>query len=812
MADQKKIVIIGGVAGGATAAARLRRLDEHARIILIERGADISFANCGLPYYIGEIIEKRESLFVTTPAAFNKRYNIDIRTKTEARRIDPVKKEVELYDSEKDATYIESYDKLILSPGASPIRPPIPGIEDPRIFTVRNIPDTDRIKKYIDEKKPTRAVVVGGGYIGLEMAENLHHAGLRVTICEKLEQVMMPLDFEMAALVHQHMRMRNIEFHLKDGISRFDTYPDHIEAVLESGKVIHTDMVIFSIGVRPEAELAKAAGLRLGETGGIWVDDYLRTSDEHIYAIGDAVEITHLVTKEKFLVRLAGPANKQGRIVADNIYDNKEKYEGSLGTGIVRVFDIVVGSTGANEKMLKKAGVPYRASLTHSPNHAGYYPGAVPVSIKLLFTPDEGKVLGAQVVGLDGVDKRVDVFATAIMSGATVADLEELDLAYAPPYGSAKDPVNIAGYVAHNILKNHVEAVYWSDVDRVCEDGKCFILDVRTPKECELGMIKGAVNIPVDELRNRLAEIPRDRRVLVYCQVGLRGYVAWRILKQHGFDARNLSGGYKTYEIVTGKQENDDVYEYDRITVSDEIIKVKPTAEEVKVKLDVDATGLQCPMPIIRLSEAIKDLKIGEAVKVTASDPGFLSDAPAWARQTGNELLEIKDEGGLYHATIVKRAYLTQAAMVPEGKTFIVSSDEIDKAIATFMLANTARSMGKDATLFFMFHGLNLIRNDLDFDAIHQATGELFRSLKPVPKSTGFKVSGLTKQETSAANVPRLEDLIKTAREGGVTFIACQMSLELMGLKIDDLLDGVHIGGISTYFDKANSANVNMFI
>jgi NADPH-dependent 2,4-dienoyl-CoA reductase/sulfur reductase-like enzyme/rhodanese-related sulfurtransferase len=576
MTEQKKIVIIGGVAGGATAAARLRRLDEQSQIILIERGAEISFANCGLPYYIGGIIQEREKLLVTTPSDFNNRYGIDIRTRTEAKSIEPENKEVELHNLETGETYRERYDKLILSPGASPLRPPIPGIDDSRIFTLRNIPDTDTIKKYIDQKKPKRAVVVGGGYIGLEMAESLHEAGLQVTICEKLDQVMMPLDFEMAALVHRHMQIRNIEFYLGDGISKFENHPDRIDAVLESGKIIPTDMVIFSIGVRPEVELAKQAGLKLGETGGIWVDEYLQTSHEDIYAIGDAIETTHLVTQEKFLVRLAGPANKQGRIVADNIYGNREHYKGSLGTGIVRVFDIAVGSTGANEKMLQKAGIPYRASLTHSANHAGYYPGAVPVSVKLLFSPDDGKVLGAQVIGLDGVDKRVDVFATAIMSGATVANLEELELAYAPPYGSAKDAVNIAGYVAHNILKGDVEPVYWNEIERLRDHEHYFILDDRTPKECESGMIKGAVNIPVDELRSRFTEIPRDRPVLVYCQVGLRGYVGCRILQQNGFKAVNLSGGYKTFEIATGKQANEDIYQYDRVTLKDEIIKVKP--------------------------------------------------------------------------------------------------------------------------------------------------------------------------------------------------------------------------------------------
>ncbi len=578
MAEQKKIVIIGGVAGGATAAARLRRLDEHSHIVLIERGADISFANCGLPYYIGGIIEERDKLLVTTPTALNNRYSIDIRTKTEARKIDTEQKSVELHHLKTGETYQESYDSLILSPGASPLRPPIPGIDDERVFTLRNIPDTDNIKQYIDEKQPKRAVVVGGGYIGLEMAESLHEAGLQVTICEKLDQVMMPLDFEMAALVHRHMQLKEIEFHLSDGISRFESQPDRVDAVLESGKVIPTDMVIFSIGVRPEVELATTADVKIGESGGIWVDEYLQTSHKDIYAIGDAIETTHLVTHEKFLVRLAGPANKQGRIAADNIYGRQEHYNGSLGTGIVRVFDFAVGSTGANEKMLKKAGMPYKASVTHSANHAGYYPGAVPVSVKVLFSPDDGKLLGAQVIGLHGVDKRVDVFATAIMAGMTVADLEELDLAYAPPYGSAKDVVNIAGYAAHNLLKGDVTAAYWDDVDNVCEAGKCCILDVRTLDEYTLGSLDRSLHIPVDELRDRLDELPKDQRILVYCQVGLRGYVACRILQQHGFDAVNLSGGYKTYEIATGKQANEDVYEYDQITLKDEIHKVKPSS------------------------------------------------------------------------------------------------------------------------------------------------------------------------------------------------------------------------------------------
>lgn len=551
----KKVVIIGGVAGGATAAARLRRLDEQAHIIVIERGEDISFANCGLPYYIGGIIQERGKLLVTTPPAMTDRYGLDIRVCTEARRIDPQKKEVELYDFRQETSYVETYDALILSPGASPIRPPIPGISDPRIFTLRTLPDTDAIKHYLDEKHPKHAVIVGGGYIGLEMAESLHHAGVKVTICEKLAQVMMPLDFEMAALVHQHIQTRNVELYLRDGVQRFDAASEHLRVYLESGKVLTTDMVIFSIGVRPEVELARAAGLKLGESGGIWVDEHLRASDPNIYAVGDAIETAHLVTREKFLARLAGPANKQGRIAADNICGHAETYDGSLATGIVRVFGLTVGSAGANERMLRNANILYKTALIHAGHHAGYYPGAEQITVKLLFSPVNGKLLGAQALGMDGVDKRIDVLATAMMMGATAADVERLELAYAPPYGSAKDPVNIAGYVARNILKGETTPIYWHEIADAAASPENFLLDVRTARECALGMIPGAMmNIPVDELRERLRELPKDKRIIIYCQVGVRGYVAERILRQRGFRACNLIGGYKIYQAAIGKQ------------------------------------------------------------------------------------------------------------------------------------------------------------------------------------------------------------------------------------------------------------------
>lgn len=543
-----KLVIIGGVAGGATAAARARRLNEKAGIVLFERGDYISFANCGLPYYIGGIIKKRESLLVTTAEAFRKRYRVDVRTNATVITIDRSNKYVLARNTRTGEEYTESYDKLILSPGAAAIRPPLDGINAENIFNLRDIPDTDRIKAYVDHEKPRSAVIVGGGFIGLEMAENLVLQGVKTTIVEKLEQVMPPLDPEMAGVLQAHLLEKGVTTVLRDGIQSIEKNGRKLAIRTEKGKNLECDMAILSVGVRPENQLAKDAGLEIGDTGGIIVDSSLRTSDPDIFAIGDAVEISEFITGMKTKIPLAGPANKQGRIVADNAMGRNSIYRGTLGTSIVRVIDLAVASTGLSEKILKRNGMNYIASYTHSGSHAGYYPGAEMLAIKLLFAPETGRILGAQIVGKDGVDKRIDVLATAIYGQMTVADLEQLELAYAPPFSSAKDPINIAGYVASNILKKDVENINWDQIDRI-DPEKEILLDLRTDTEIRnSGKIDGALQIPIDALRDRLDELDRNKTYIGYCAVGLRGYLAYRILTQNGFKAKNLSGGFRTYQ------------------------------------------------------------------------------------------------------------------------------------------------------------------------------------------------------------------------------------------------------------------------
>ncbi|MEQ8200579.1 MAG: FAD-dependent oxidoreductase [Syntrophomonadaceae bacterium] len=544
-----KVVIVGGVAGGASAAARLRRLDEEAQIVMLERGEYISFANCGLPYYVSGVIPKRSSLLVQTPKAMKRRFNIDVRTMSEVVGIFPAAKEVEVKNLTSGETYRESYDYLVLSPGASPIIPDIPGVKLPNVFTVRNVPDSDMVKGYIDARQPASAVVVGAGFIGLEMAEVLHARGVEVHILEAADQVMGPVDREMAAIVHQYLIKQGIKLHLNSQATAIEG-ADQAEAVrLADGSTIPTQMVVLGIGVRPETGLARQAGLALGSTGGIQVDEYLRTSDPFIYAAGDAIQVRDFVTGRDALVPMASPANRQGRMVADNICGRAIKYNGAQGTGIVKIIDLVCAVTGANAKVLKRQNIDFKSCIIHPFPHATYYPGGTQMTLKLLFTPDTGKVLGAQIVGYEGVDKRIDVVATAIRAGMTVFDLQELELAYAPPFSSAKDPVNMAAYTAGNIINGDVEAVDWLDVPELKEKG-VFLLDVRTESEVERGPIEGAINIPLDELRSRLDEIPQDTVVAASCHVGLRSYIATRLLRQHGKNVKNISGGYKLYQTL----------------------------------------------------------------------------------------------------------------------------------------------------------------------------------------------------------------------------------------------------------------------
>ncbi len=548
----RKVCIVGGVAGGASCATRLRRLDEGAEILLFERGDYVSFANCGLPYHIGGVIPKRDALLVATPTLLKQRFRIDLRIGHEVVRIDRDRKEIEVKDLTSGRTYREKYDALVLSPGAEPVKPAFPGADLPGVFTLRTIPDMDAIIRWIDERKARQAVVIGGGYIGLETAENLRHRGLEVSIVEQMNQVMATLDCEMAALVQAHLREKGVGLYLGEQVRSIGQKEGRL-VVQTAGRELPADLVLVAVGVRPDTRLASEAGLELGPTGGIRVDEYLRTSDPDIYAVGDAIEVTHFVSGTPVVVPLAGPANRQGRLVADNICGRGIAYRNTQGTSVFKVFDLTAGSTGLNERVLARHRRPFQRVIVHPFSHATYYPGATQMSIKLLFDPADGKILGAQAVGREGVDKRIDVLATALRAGMTVFDLEHLELAYAPPYSSAKDPVNIAGFAASNILRGDVEVAAWDEVPPLQQEG-AVVLDVRTAAEVEQGKIPGALHIPLDNLRERLGELPRDRKIVVYCGVGLRSYIACRILKAAGFaGVYNMSGGWRTYRAATAK-------------------------------------------------------------------------------------------------------------------------------------------------------------------------------------------------------------------------------------------------------------------
>lgn len=646
----KKVIIVGGVAGGATAAAKLRRISEDVEIIMVERGEYVSFANCGLPYYIGETIKNRNKLLVQTVKGLSTRFHMDIRNLSEVTSIDPINKKVMIKNLQNDEIYEETYDKLLLSPGAKPNVPSIPGLdENQSLFTLRNIPDTDRIKAYVDEQKPQKAVVIGGGFIGIEMAENLVDRGIEVAIIQVSNQILAPLDFEMASIVHQHLKDKGINLILENSVQSFSSQGKKV--ILMDGTELDTDMTILSIGVRPENELAKTAGLQLGERGGIIVNEYLQTSNEDIYAVGDAVEVVDYISGAKAMIPLAGPANRQGRIAANNIMGKREKYQGTLGTSIVKVFDLTVASTGNNEKTLKRLGVPYEVVHIHPSSHAGYYPGAAPISLKLIFDKETGRIFGVQAVGADGVDKRIDVIATAIKGGLTVEDLTNLELSYAPPYSSAKDPVNMAGYVATNLLEGELEHIQWHEVDEIVAAGG-LLIDVREASEREFGYIEGSVNIRLDDLRNRLDELPKDETIYVSCQVGLRGYLASRILKNHGLQVKNVDGGWKTYSSVYGTniKRNVETSTNDR---GETVVKgLKKTTEVPSVKLDV--TGFTCPIPVDELKKGMDSLASGQVIEVQATERGSLSDIPAWAKNSGHEILNMEQSDKIVTIQIKK--------------------------------------------------------------------------------------------------------------------------------------------------------------
>lgn len=676
-----RYIIIGGVAGGATAAARIRRLTEKAEIILIEKGAYISYANCGLPYYIGGVIADRDRLFVQTPESFGRRFNIDVRTLSEVIAIDPSSRQVTVRTAD-GSRYVEPYDKLLLSPGASPVVPPLPGIDSEGIFTLRNVADTDRIKSYMTDHDVKRAVIVGGGFIGLEMAENLMHAGAQVAVVEMANQVMAPIDYSMASLVHEHLQQQGVQLYLEQAVDAFSRHDGSLTVHFKSGVSLQADMVLLSIGVRAETRLAQAAGIRLGEMRGIWVDDYLQTSAQDVYAVGDAIEFPHPLTGKPWLNFLAGPANRQARIVADNmVMGNRVKYEGSIGTSIAKVFDLTVASTGLPAKRLKMMDIPYLSATIHSGAHAGYYPGSLQMDIKITFSPTDGKLYGAQIVGYDGVDKRIDQYALAIKTGATVADLTRLEHAYAPPFSSAKDPVAITGYVAGNILSGKMSPLYWREL-RDADLMGVTLVDVRTPDEYALGTIDGAVNIPLDDLRERMDEIPTSHPVWLFCGIGLRGYLASNILKDNGYaEVRNLIGGLKTYRAATAR-----IAPPVGFAAAGDSASPTEAASAEKTVVRIDACGIQCPGPILRLKQAIGTLAPGDRLEVAATDAAFPRDAEAWCHTTGHRFLGRRAEGGVYTALIEKSTTcaVESARSLPtgQGKTLILFSDDLDKTLS----------------------------------------------------------------------------------------------------------------------------------
>ncbi|RAP75852.1 DsrE/DsrF/DrsH-like family protein [Paenibacillus montanisoli] len=823
----KKVLIVGGVAGGASAAARLRRLDEHAHIVMFERDEYISFANCGLPYYIGDTIKDRSKLLVQTPEAMKKRFNLDIRTESEVISVDPISKTVRVHSKER-GVYDERYDYLILSPGAKPIRPALPGIESSKIYTLRNMADTDRIKKRITAANTRSAIVIGGGFIGVEMAENLKETGLDVTLVQSGGQLLSPLDSEMSHVLAKELEHHGVKLIFSDTAQSFKETEHQIQVALDSGTTLTADMVILAIGVTPDTAFLSDSGIALTSKGHIIVNDRLETSMDGVFAVGDAVQVTDFINGNKTAIPLAGPANKQGRIAADNVCGLGTTYKGSQGTMIIKVFGLTGAATGNNEKTLQRLGIPYHVTYVHPSSHASYYPGATPLTIKLLFDQG-GIILGAQAVGFDGVDKRMDDIATVIRFRGTVHDLAELELSYAPPYSSAKDPVNMAGYTAENILAGRTQAFVPRDLNKFNPD-QMMLVDVRSEIEHKNGHIPGSLLIPVDELRGRLNELDPAKEIWVYCQVGMRGYIASRILMQNGFNVRNLSGGYKTYQMATYTPSEYIAPQASRNTDADSRLETAAALEqrdqELRADVVLDACGLSCPGPLIEVKQKMDQLDDGQLLRVTASDPGFYEDIQAWAQMSHHEVLQVaKTLSGKIEALVRKGAPARISPFEPaaarnEGSSMIVFSGDLDKAIASFIIANGAAASGKKVTMFFTFWGLNVIRKPDKVPVTKSFIGRMFGMMMP-RGSRKLSLSQMNMMGLGAKmirgvmkgkQISSLEELIETAIRQGVEVVACQMSMDVMGITPEELIDGVKIGGVGYYLGKADQSGINLFI
>lgn len=817
-----KVVIIGGVAGGATCAARLRRLDETAQIILLERGEHISYANCGLPYHVGDVIKSRDALLLQKPESMREKFNIDVRVKNEVLSINRAGKTVTIKRLETGETYEESYDKLVISTGSSPLRPPIPGIDSRRIQTLWTVPDTDRIRAIIREEGARTAAVIGGGFIGLEMAENLRGAGLEVSIIEMLDQVMAPLDFEMAQLLHENIAENGVKLYLGDGVSTFEDTGEAVNITLKSGRIVSAELVILSIGVRPNGELGKDAGLIMNARGGIVVDEYLRTSDPDIYAVGDVIEVENFIFKDRTMVPLAGPANKQGRIAANNIVGMEEAYNGTQGTSVAQVFDLTAASTGANEKELIRRGLvkgkDYESVSISQNSHAGYYPGAASMILKMLFSLDGTRIFGAQIVGRAGVDKRIDVIAATIRLGGGIQALKELELAYAPPYSSAKDPVNMLGFTGENVLKNAVKFSNW-DVEQSNPDA--VMLDIREGAELLAFSIPNAVHIPLGELREKLVELDKKKEYIVLCSLGIRSYNAARVLMQNGFERVLVYPcGTRYYQSTHFKGEPMQPPE----TPSQAQTLADAALDEALVSIRLDCVGMQCPGPLMKVFDTIKTMNDGEVMEVFASDPGFLKDIDAWCRRTGNTLLSKERRGDGYVALVKKGMGANEPKTLvrdrADGKTIIVFSGDLDKVLASFIIANGAAAMGRPVTMFFTFWGLTVLRRSKKQRVKKAFMERMFgamlprgsRKLKLSRMNMGGMGTAMMKKIMRDKNVDSLEDLIQKAIQNGVKVVACTMSMDVMGIRPEELIDGVELAGVGAYLGDAEESNVNLFI
>ena len=789
-----KTVIIGGGAAGASCAARLRRLDESAEILILEKTDEISIANCGLPYYVSGVISNRENILVSTPEKFKNWFNIDVKLNSEVVKINRNDKNIQLANGE-----IISYDKLVLAQGASPIIPNFNGMDRNNVFGVRTLNDADKIKEFIKNNNTKNAVVIGGGFIGIEMAENLAHLGLNTTLVELSDQILAPVDKEVAQFAQNTMTENGVNLILSDGVKEFNQN----KIVLNSNKEIEFDIVIMAIGVRPEIKLAQDAGLETNR--GIIVNDNMQTSDENIYAAGDSVEVKDFVSDTNTLIPLAGPANRQGRIIADNICGFNSTYQKSQGTSVIKVFDLTVASVGNNEKQLKQKNIPYWKTYTFSRSHAGYYPDSSLVLFKLLFN-EQGKILGAQGVGEDGIEKRIDVISSIMRLNGTVQDMLNSELCYAPPYSSAKDPVNILGMVSDNILKGFLKPAYFEDLK------SSYLIDIRPEISYKTNTIPNAINIPINELRNRTDEIPKDKKVVLFCNTGYTSYCASRILIQKGFNnVYSFMGGLEFYKELT-KQNKIPVLNKAKLTQ-----EIQYSNSNI---IKIDASGMQCPGPIMKVSKAIENAQNGEIFEVVSTDKGFKSDISAWCENTGNNLIDLKVENKKIYAIIQKGQPLKNIpAKTENDQTIVVFSNDLDKVLASFIIANGAKASGKDVTMFFTFWGLNVLRKS-NVNVKKGLIDTMFGMMMPkgTDKLTLSKMhmggigSAMMKWVMKNKNISTLSELIKQAQENGIKFIACNMSMDVMGIKEEELIDGVEIGGVAKYIAESSHSNSNLFI